>query len=176
MKYHLSGMLCTDNDFSIDVNNSDAIKRRVWSDGEDWYFDFSTDNPYEVRDFLQDLIVSYRVGKNHYWVIEELYHMTVKVKNAIWDDSVMNALGTMSGNYSGTEISLTKEATEKDIESSHWIPYEPDENGNTNIFRCSACEKLVWKEGLPMHMFSYDYCPYCGTKKHFEKKKVQPNG
>lgn len=119
VKYRLTGTLQTDGDFYVDLNGykSDLIKQYIAHDSGDyyWYINMETDDPYEVRDFLQALMVSFRVG-THYWLVKGLYNFVEPVLDKVvdciqgkeWDNDMLYVYNYYGGNYEGTELLLEK--------------------------------------------------------------------
>ena len=80
-------------------------------------------NPwYAVRDYLQKLVVSFHVYYTHYYVLGYLYNMVEDLLNKLSEDNdhqpgeTYSIHGSCSGNYEGTEITITLECD--DIESA----------------------------------------------------------
>lgn len=119
VKYRLTGALQTDGDFHIDLNGygSDLLKQYITHDpGDDWwYINMETDDPFEVRDFLHVLMVSFRVA-THYWLVKDLYDFVEPVVDKVveciqgkdWDDGMSYVYNYYGGNYEGTELLLEK--------------------------------------------------------------------
>lgn len=88
MKYVLKGTLHTDGDFYVDVNNfyKEEFREHIKWDGllEEYEISLETTDIFYVRDFLEALVVSYRVGSGHYWLIPDLYQMTIDIKESIF--------------------------------------------------------------------------------------------
>lgn len=108
--YILSGTLYTDGDFRVAVNefhNEKFCKHIRYDDHtQKWKILLVTKDPYYVRDFLEELVVSYRCY-THYWLIPHLYNMTAGAIDCIFNDE-KNYHAEMGGNYEGTEITLKK--------------------------------------------------------------------
>jgi hypothetical protein len=114
-EYLLEGKFNTDGDYHLDLDDwqlkLDGFDKYFLprEEGEDTYhFTMQTDDIYKIRDFLTNLIVIYRVGSEHYWVVKNLYDMTEQVLDAVFDDNLDEAFAEIGGNYDGTYISLTK--------------------------------------------------------------------
>jgi hypothetical protein len=110
----LEGSFNTDGDFHLDLEEN-----QFKENGFDKYFDICerstyhfamlTSDIYKVRDFLDNLIVIYRVCMSHSWLVKDLYDMTEKIKNVVFDENVAQHFECISGNYDGTWIGLYKE-------------------------------------------------------------------
>lgn len=115
IKYELYGTLNPDGDFRVAVAEFEQPKFRRHIkydvDCEEWKISLVTTDPYYVRDFLEELIVSYRTH-SHYWVLPKLYSMTEAVLNSVFDNKKSCERQTMSGNYEGTELVLKKSLEE----------------------------------------------------------------
>lgn len=111
MKYILKGVLQTDGDFYVDMDyfwNKDFPKNIIHEEGSEYYYiDYETESTYHIISFLEELIVSYRVG-THYWLVEDLYRFTKKILDSVTDNSIKSMESLMYGNYDGTEIVLKK--------------------------------------------------------------------
>ena len=111
----LEGEFHTDGDYHLDLDNWEFkadgfdkffLRHEKWE--ETYYFEMQADNIYKVRDFLENLIVIYRVGRGHYWILKELYEMTKKVLDVVFNDNESDVLESIGGNYDGTYIGLHK--------------------------------------------------------------------
>jgi len=110
MRYILNGELYTDADFYVDTDyfQRKEFKEHIWQVNSELYIiELETDDPYYLMDFLEELIVSYRT-RTHYWLIPDLYNMTVKILDSVHDDDVKYKYEFMTGNYDGTHLHLIK--------------------------------------------------------------------
>ena len=121
VKYRLTGALQTDGDFSVryDGYGSELIKQYITHDPDidtDWWFIcMETEDPYEVRDFLQALMVNFKVG-THYWLVKSLYEFVEVILDKIFeyiieenlDDGSSYVYNTYGGNDDGTNLLLEK--------------------------------------------------------------------
>lgn len=122
--YKLEGHINTDADFHIDLKNMkdgdslynhEGFAKYINTDN-DYEYDIAlyTDDVFLVRDFLETLIVSFRVGSSHYWVLEDLYNMVDGILEILFNDEINFECKKVYGNYDGTELSLIKEVTHRD--------------------------------------------------------------
>ena len=156
IRFFLNGVVCSDGDFTIDVNNFDEKFRKHLEQDicGDWIINVETDDEFYIRDFLEYLIVSWRVGSGHYWILKMLYEMTEKVKNCIWDNEERYVCESISGNYDGTELVLTKIEIDKD--DTPTAPLVAKVKGKLVHFCCPRCKEEI-------NMFN-SCCTCCGKK------------
>ena len=111
MKYILDGFIATDEDFSIRIENfKPEFQKYITFDDPEYYFiSFETTEAGEMNNFLEYLMVSFDVNPCHYYVLEDLYNMTKKIKSQIFSKSQKTEFSEyLEGNYSGTELCLLK--------------------------------------------------------------------
>jgi len=118
VKYVLTGHIETDGDFSINMNKMGDGDSIDYHDGFDRFIklgdhcydiDLRTDDVYLVRDFLEELIVSFDVSSTHYSLLNDLYHMVEDVLDDVFIDYIEYSVGECSGNYEGTKLELVKQ-------------------------------------------------------------------
>ena len=91
-RYVFSGTFCTGGDYHIDINGIDEdFQQCIQEKNGDYTVFVTTNNIYKMRNFLESLMVSYRVGASHHWVLPELYKKTNTILEALSNDSVQEA-------------------------------------------------------------------------------------
>lgn len=159
MKYVLTGGLQTDNDFHVAIEDFMEKKfcKHIVHDDNWWHIYLETEDPYYVTAFLEELVVAYRCG-THYWLIPELYAMTICIHDCIFDDDINSVHKAIGGNYEGTELMLVKDQSKlpKEHKEGHWTTKRTLQHDGE--WYCDVCdyEPTVF-EDTP-------FCPNCGAK------------
>ena len=164
--YVIVGNFETDGDYCIDVRNYHENFREYIEYGDHNYIvNFETDDVFDVRDFLEDMMVSFNVGSGHHWILPELYNLVNKVHNALLNEEVDGAYETYGGNYTGTELILRKiENYDQDVAEK---PLAAIDNGKLLYFCCPRCKSEV--------NLKVSCCVSCGKKLNWEiLKELQP--
>lgn len=116
MKYILKAEFRTDGDYRIETDELAKLKENHKSEvyfSEDclgYSICVETEDFYLVRDYLESLACSFRVG--HYWLIGDLFNLCDKTLKALRDKETFSSIEWMYGNYDGTYISLVKQGEE----------------------------------------------------------------
>lgn len=152
----LEGNFSTDGDYGINIDNFDEkFRKHIDYDGyEDYGIHLETDDPYYVRDFLEELMVSFRVTSTHHWILPELYKVVDNIHNVIWHDDEDSAYETYGGNYDGTELALYK--ITPDDNDSPTYPLAGESNGKVIYFMCPRCKREI--------SLYNNYCTNCYKK------------
>lgn len=106
MEYKLYGRFITDGDYHIDMGEDNTI---WWNkDLEEYSIYLNSENVYTIRDFLEELMVSFRVSFTHHYLVPMLYEMVEKIYDELFDDDEVFSTSRLGGNYEGTSLILVK--------------------------------------------------------------------
>ena len=138
LHYVLVGNFETDGDFSIRMDEmSEKFRKHIkYDDCHSYRVSLETDDVYYMRDFLEELMVSFRVGSGHHYLVPSLYNLVNNVAEALFGDQE-GAYETYGGNYEGTELCLRKI---ENWDALHPVkPLVQTSHGRTISFVCPEC-------------------------------------
>ena len=116
MKYVFEANFVTDGDYAIRIDNfQPKYQEYIHYDDEIETYNilFETPNIYDMQEFLEQLMVSFDVSWTHHYLLTDLYEVTNDCHEYLWNEEQTIVQRFLHGNYSGTELFLTKRGFEK---------------------------------------------------------------
>ena len=160
--FMLLGYFETDGDYGIRKEKfSDEYRQLIRQDPFDdhaYRIVVESDDIYYVRDFLKELMVSFRVGSGHYWLVPKLYELVNAIYEGLFDDDQNEIYNEIGGNYEGTNLALVK------FDTADGPSLEPNTEiyeFSKLIFTCPKCEHGLFTD--------VTRCIHCGQKIDWKK-------